>query len=76
MHVTARLLQAGHNVTGVDNLNHYYDVRLKQARLDVLQPYFNFRFLKMDLAAFPWIYAYLNLRHFHFLASDKRLAMI
>jgi UDP-glucuronate 4-epimerase len=50
MHVAARLLQAGHDVTGVDNLNHYYDVRLKQARLDVLQPYSNFRFLKMDLA--------------------------
>src|SRR6476661_9327536 len=50
MHVAARLLQAGHKVTGVDNLNHYYDVRLKQARLDVLQPYSNFRFLKMDLA--------------------------
>jgi UDP-glucuronate 4-epimerase len=50
MHVAARLLQAGHNVTGVDNLNHYYDVRLKQARLDVLQPYPTFRFLKMDLA--------------------------
>jgi UDP-glucuronate 4-epimerase len=50
MHVAVRLLRAGHNVTGVDNLNHYYDVRLKQARLDVLQPYPNFRFLKMDLA--------------------------
>jgi UDP-glucuronate 4-epimerase len=50
MHVAARLLQAGHNVTGVDNLNHYYDVRLKQARLNVLQPYPNFRFLKIDLA--------------------------
>jgi UDP-glucuronate 4-epimerase len=50
MHVADRLLQAGHNVTGVDNLNQYYDVRLKQARLGVLQPYPNFRFLKMDLA--------------------------
>jgi len=50
MHVAARLLQAGHNVTGVDNLNQYYDVRLKQARLNVLQPYPNFRFLKIDLA--------------------------
>ena len=50
MHVAARLLQAGHNVTGIDNLNDYYDVRLKQARLDVLKPYSNFRFLKMDLA--------------------------
>lgn len=50
MHVAARLLQAGHNVTGIDNLNDYYDVRLKQARLDVLKPYSNFRFFKMDLA--------------------------
>jgi UDP-glucuronate 4-epimerase len=50
MHVAARLLQAGHNVTGIDNLNDYYDVRLKQARLDILKPYSNFRFFKMDLA--------------------------
>lgn len=50
MHVAARLSQTGHNVTGIDNLNDYYDVRLKQARLDVLKPYSNFRFFKMDLA--------------------------
>jgi UDP-glucuronate 4-epimerase len=50
MHVAARLLQAGHSVTGVDNLSDYYDVRLKQARLSLLQPYPNFRFIKMDLA--------------------------
>jgi UDP-glucuronate 4-epimerase len=50
MHVAARLLQAGHNVTGVDNLSDYYDVRLKEARLDLLRPSPNFRFVKMDLA--------------------------
>jgi len=50
MHVAARLLQAGHNVTGVDNLSDYYDVRLKEARLNLLHPCPNFRFLKMDLA--------------------------
>ena len=50
MHVAARLIQAGHNVTGVDNLSDYYDVRLKQARLDELERYSNFRFIKMDLA--------------------------
>src|ERR1043166_5290844 len=50
MHVAARLLHAGHSVTGIDNLNDYYDVQLKQARLDVLKPSFNFRFFKMDLA--------------------------
>src|SRR5215467_8427628 len=50
MHVAARLLQAGHNVTGVDNLSDYYDVWLKEARLDLLRPSPNFRFVKMDLA--------------------------
>jgi UDP-glucuronate 4-epimerase len=50
MHVAARLLQAGHNVAGIDNLSPYYDVRLKEARLRELQPYPNFHFLKMDLA--------------------------
>jgi UDP-glucuronate 4-epimerase len=50
MHVAARLLQTGHNVTGIDNLSDYYDIRLKQARLDALQRYSNFRFIKMDLA--------------------------
>jgi len=49
MHVAARLLKAGYHVTGVDNLSDYYDVRLKQARLNVLQPNPNFRFLRMDL---------------------------
>lgn len=50
MHVAVRLLQAGHNVTGIDNLNPYYDVRLKEARLQQLQPHSNFHFSKMDLA--------------------------
>ncbi|MEW5562709.1 NAD-dependent epimerase [Enterobacter asburiae] len=48
-HVSERLLQAGHQVVGIDNLNDYYDVSLKQARLDLLQkPGFSFH--KMDLA--------------------------
>ena len=38
MHVAERLLQGGHNVTGVDNLSDYYDVRLKEARLKILHP--------------------------------------
>lgn len=36
-HVSQRLLKDGHQVTGIDNLNDYYDVNLKQARLDFLQ---------------------------------------
>jgi len=48
-HVSERLLQAGHQVTGIDNLNDYYDVSLKQARLELLTSE-NFSFKKLDLA--------------------------
>ena len=34
-HVSKRLLDAGHQVVGIDNLNDYYDVNLKLARLDL-----------------------------------------
>lgn len=48
-HVSKRLLEAGHQVVGIDNLNDYYDVSLKQARLELLaQP--SFQFHNIDLA--------------------------
>lgn len=50
MYTAKRLLEAGHEVVGLDNLNEYYDVRLKHWRLDQIKPYPNFRFVKMDLA--------------------------
>ncbi|WP_277977447.1 NAD-dependent epimerase [Pantoea endophytica] len=49
-HVSQRLLAAGHQVVGIDNLNDYYDVSLKQARLDQNTQYPDFIFVKMDLA--------------------------
>jgi UDP-glucuronate 4-epimerase len=49
-HVAAALLARGEAVTGIDNLNDYYDVRLKQARLDRLEKQAGFRFLKQDIA--------------------------
>lgn len=48
-HVCQRLLESGHEVVGIDNMNDYYDVSLKQARLDLLKtPLFSF--YKIDLA--------------------------
>lgn len=48
-HTSQRLLEAGHEVVGIDNMNDYYDVNLKQSRLDLLQsPLFSFH--KIDLA--------------------------
>ncbi|CAI1640257.1 MULTISPECIES: NAD-dependent epimerase [Serratia] len=49
-HVAERLLAAGHQVVGIDNLNDYYDVGLKMARLDRLADKPGFRFIKLDLA--------------------------
>jgi UDP-glucuronate 4-epimerase len=49
MHVTERLLAEGHDVVGLDNLNDYYDVRLKHARLARLSARPAFRFLRVSL---------------------------
>lgn len=49
MHTAISLLERGDSVTGVDNLNDYYDVSLKQARLEQLLAYPNFTFLKLSL---------------------------
>jgi UDP-glucuronate 4-epimerase len=45
-----RLLEQGHEVVGLDNLNDYYDVKLKEARLARLTGHAAFRFVKLDLA--------------------------
>ena len=50
MHVSERLLAAGHEVVGLDNMNAYYDPALKQARLARLLPRAGFRFERLDLA--------------------------
>jgi UDP-glucuronate 4-epimerase len=50
MHVAERLLATGHEVTGLDNLNDYYDPALKRARLARLEGSAGFRFERMDLA--------------------------
>lgn len=52
-HLSKRLLSQGHEVVGLDNLNDYYDVSLKQARLKQLEGYSNFRLVKADLADRP-----------------------
>lgn len=49
-HLCKRLLDDGNNVVGIDNINDYYDVNLKIARLDILKKYSNFKFYKIDIA--------------------------
>lgn len=47
--LSEKLLAAGDDVLGVDNLNDYYDVRLKQARNERLKAYPDYHFIKMDI---------------------------
>jgi UDP-glucuronate 4-epimerase len=49
-HLARRLLQDGVGVIGIDNLNTYYDVEIKKARLQELADQRDFTFVKMDLA--------------------------
>jgi len=49
-HVAKRLLDRGDSVIGLDNVNDYYDVHLKEARLAELRPHKTFSFVKLDLA--------------------------
>ena len=48
-HAARRLLSEGHQVVGVDSLNDYYDISLKQARLAALNKYDGFEFHKVDI---------------------------
>jgi UDP-glucuronate 4-epimerase len=50
MYAALRLLERGDEVVGIDNLNSYYDVGLKTARLAQLTSQPNFRFIQMDVA--------------------------
>lgn len=49
-HLSQKLLANGETVIGIDNLNDYYDVSLKQARLEQLFNHKNFQFFQLDLA--------------------------
>ena len=49
-HLSKSLLDDGYEVLGIDNLNNYYDPKLKHARLEQLKPYKNFTFQKIDIS--------------------------
>ncbi len=64
-HVSQILLDRGDEVVGLDNLNDYYDVSLKNARLDILKGHPRFRFVKLDLADRPGMAALFEREKFH-----------
>ena len=52
-HLCRKLLDAGSRIIGIDNLNPYYDVSLKKARLEILKAYKEFLFYKEDIEDLP-----------------------
>jgi UDP-glucuronate 4-epimerase len=51
-HMCARLLKEGHTVIGIDSLSPYYDVRIKEKRLDILKGHPSFSFEKVSIAEY------------------------
>ncbi len=49
-HLSKKLLEKGERIIGIDNINDYYDVNLKRARLDILEQNPNFTFYKADIS--------------------------
>lgn len=72
-HLAERLLSEGRRVVGLDNLNDYYDVSLKRARLAELEKHPAFTFAEIDLADMPALSALFNEHKFtlvHHLAAQ------
>jgi UDP-glucuronate 4-epimerase len=56
MHLSLRLCSLGYNVIGIDNLNDYYDVKLKKDRLKELEVLDNFTFKKLDICNYKQLF--------------------
>ena len=52
-HLSRELLEKGYRVIGLDSMNEYYDVLLKESRLEILKPYPDFVFCKEDIQNLP-----------------------
>jgi UDP-glucuronate 4-epimerase len=59
-HLAARMLEAGERVIGIDNVNDYYDVALKRARLAQLEQHADFTFHQLDVADYDGFFALVD----------------
>src|SRR5690348_13478351 len=64
-HTARRFLERGDAVVGLDSLNAYYDVTLKEKRLELLRAYPSFRFERLDLADAAAVGALFASERFH-----------
>ena len=68
-YLSKRLLEEGETVIGFDNLNDYYDVTLKEARLDILKKYDKFTFIKGDLKDKDFIFELFKTYNFEIVVN-------
>lgn len=62
-HTTQKLLAEGYHVVGIDNLNDYYDVNLKKARLSEIQTHPNFTFAELNIEDIETMHALFEAHH-------------
>ncbi|MCJ7771979.1 MAG: GDP-mannose 4,6-dehydratase, partial [Desulfobacterales bacterium] len=49
-HLSRRLLNDGYHVAGIDNINPYYEIKLKESRLEILNEFKGFSFYRVDIS--------------------------
>ncbi|WP_120341939.1 NAD-dependent epimerase [Bacillus wiedmannii] len=69
MHLSKKLLEMGCKVIGYDNLNDYYDISLKESRLNILNQYDNFTFHKADLTDKEYLEKLFNENNIHIVVN-------
>ncbi|WP_042273613.1 NAD-dependent epimerase [[Clostridium] dakarense] len=68
-HLAELLLKNNYQVVGIDNMNDYYDVRLKEGRLEILRTYDNYTFYKIDLKNKEEIDKIFKEQHFDYVVN-------
>lgn len=68
-HLSRKLCSLGYDVVGIDSLNNYYDVRLKEARLKILEQLPNFSFQKINLVDQPSLNNLFSEKGFDFVVN-------
>ncbi|MCX7957116.1 MAG: NAD-dependent epimerase/dehydratase family protein [Endomicrobia bacterium] len=66
-HLAKKLLEDGYEVVGIDNINDYYDVKLKLDRLKKIEHYKNFKFIRIDLKNTKDVFNLFNKGNFDYI---------
>ncbi len=68
-HLAEKLLKKNQIIHGYDNLNNYYDIKLKEDRLKILKKYSNFKFKQIDISNYKRIYQDFKKNNYRFVIN-------